>query len=140
MTETVNLAGVKIAPSSPRAAQIFVVDDETMVGEVVEAILNLEGFEARFFSDPQKALDAFQDSERKPDLLLSDFVMTPMNGMELIMRCKAESPDLRTILYSGNVGEDIVRQYNVKPNAFLTKPFLPKTLIRLVQQVLANQN
>ncbi len=116
----VETASLKLEPPAKTAAQIFVVDDETMVGEVVEAILNLEGFEARFFSDPQKALDAFIDADQKPHLLLTDFVMTPMNGMELIGRCKAELPSLRTILYSGNVGEDIVRQYNTKPDAFLT--------------------
>jgi DNA-binding NtrC family response regulator len=115
---------------------IFVVDDEVMIGEVVEAILNLEGFESHFFSDPMRALKAIGESERKPDLLLSDYVMTPINGMELIQRSKAVMPDLKTILYSGNVGEEITQLYPVKPDGFMSKPFLPKKLVGLVQKVL----
>lgn len=116
---------------------IFVVDDEVMIGEVVEAILNMEGFESRFFSDPLRALKAVTESERKPDVLLSDYVMNPMNGMELIQRCKAMVPGLKTILYSGNVGEEITRLYSIKPDAFMAKPFLPKRLVGLVQKMLA---
>jgi DNA-binding NtrC family response regulator len=131
-------ASLKLDTSTQATPRIFVVDDEIMVGEVVEAILNLEGFEARYFSDPTEALKAFRHAQIKPELLLSDYVMTPMNGMELIHHCKEDSPKLHTILYSGNVGEDIVRRYQIKPDAFLTKPFLPKTLVGLVQKMLSH--
>lgn len=130
------VANLKMEGRGKTAATIFVVDDEVMVGEVVEAILNLEGFQARFFSNPAEALREFLAAEPKPDLLLSDYVMTPMNGMELIAHCKEAQPGFPAILYSGNVGEEIVRSYEIKPDAFLTKPFLPKTLVGAVQKIL----
>lgn len=128
--------------SPPAAAEespaIFVVDDEVIVGEVVEVILKVEGFNPVFFSNPEAAYQAFLKADPKPSLLLTDYLMSPINGMELIQLCKEAAPDLRTILYSGNVREEILQFYNVKPDAFLGKPFLPKALICMVQDVLAH--
>ncbi|MEW6157970.1 MAG: response regulator [Verrucomicrobiota bacterium] len=126
---------VKLLPRDSRL--IYVVDDETMIGEVVEVILKLEGLEPKFFSNPEDAFQAFVTESPKPALLLTDFLMTPINGMELIQRCKKVLPELKTILYSGNVREDIMQFYPVRPDAFLSKPFLPKTLVGVVQSVLS---
>lgn len=118
---------------------IYIVDDEPMIGEVVEAILKLKGFRPRFFSDPTVALESLANDEPKPDLLLTDFLMSPINGMELIERSKRVRPSLKTILYSGNVGEEIIKYYSVAPDGFMTKPFLPVTLISTVNTVLKLQ-
>lgn len=107
-----------------------------MIGEVVEVILRLEGYQPRFFSDPEQAFEALSSAAAKPSLLLTDFLMSPINGMELIERCKEVQPGLKTILYSGNVGEEIMQYYQTKPDGFLSKPFLPKTLVGLVRNVL----
>jgi two-component system response regulator ChvI len=115
---------------------IYVVDDESMIGDVVQIILKLDGFKPRFFTDPEEALRAMMDETAKPVLLLTDFVMSPMNGIELIQRCKQDCPQLKTILYSGNAGEDIFVHAAVKPDAFLRKPFLPRTLLNLVRSTL----
>lgn len=127
-------------PRSPtalgREVLIYVVDDESMIGEVVEVILKLKGFQPKFFTDPELALQTLISEERKPELLLTDFLMSPINGMELIERCKRVQPNLKTILYSGNVGEEITQYYSVKPDGFVSKPFLPKTLVATVRAVL----
>src|SRR5258706_12063113 len=78
------------------ARYIYVVDDELMIGEVVQVILRLEGFKPKFFADPEKALQSFLEEETKPALLLTDYLMSPINGMELIDRCKKHHPDLKT--------------------------------------------
>jgi len=115
---------------------IHVVDDESMIGEVVEVILKLKGFQPKFFVDPDLALHSLINDEPKPDLLLTDFLMSPYNGMELIERCKRVHPALKTILCSGNVGEEIMQYYSIKPDGFVSKPFLPKTLVAVVKSVL----
>jgi len=129
-------------PSKPAAETphipnlIYVVDDEPMIGAVVEVILKLEGFEARLFSNPHEALKVFAQAQTKPALLLTDFLMSPINGMELIQNCKKLDPELKTLLYSGNVREDILEYYPIKPDGFLSKPFLPKNLVGAVQNIL----
>ena len=122
--------------TSPRDVLIYVVDDESMIGEVVEVILKLKGFTPKFFTDPDAAYQAIAKEDPKPDLLLTDFLMSPINGMELIERCKRVHPQLKTILYSGNVGDEIMQYYSAKPDGFLSKPFLPKTLVSVVNSVL----
>jgi DNA-binding NtrC family response regulator len=143
-TTQVNTTVMQTAPAqtpalgtSGKSALIYIVDDEHMVGEVVEVILNLEGYLPKFFCDPTEAYHAFAKADPRPALLLTDFLMSPINGMQLIEQCKRLQPGLKTILYSGNVGQEITRYYSTRPDAFLSKPFLPKTLVHLVQSVLA---
>ena len=119
------------------SALVYVVDDEPMVGDVVQAILKMGGYDSVFFQDPSAAFKAVSEADPKPALLLTDFQMPQMTGRELIQHCKKAHPPLKTILYSGNVQEDTVALYPARPDRFLRKPFTPKTLIDLVQSVLA---
>ena len=121
-----------------KAALIYVVDDEPLVGDVVQAILKMGGFESVLFADPKIAFQALSEAIPKPTLLLTDFQMPQMTGRELIQHCKKVHPALKTILYSGNVQEETVAFYPTRPDRFLRKPFTPKTLIDLVQSVLAD--
>ncbi|MBI5774506.1 MAG: response regulator [Verrucomicrobia bacterium] len=132
------MSKIKKSPKPPekKAPAILVVDDEPMIGEVVKAILEMEGFQVEVFRDPTLALAALQKS-RQPDLLLTDFVMPSLNGMELIEQAKKANPGLKTILFSGNFGNEIMRYYPVKPDQFLSKPFQPKVLTAMIKSVLA---
>ena len=103
---------------------------------VVEEFLKLQNLNTRTFLDPEAALQAFTEANPKPQLLLTDFVMEEMNGMELIDRCKQIDPALKTILYSGSVGTEIMDDYQTKPDRFLGKPFKPTALIAMVNAVL----
>ena len=121
-----------------KTALIYVVDDEPLVGDVVQAILKMGGFESVLFADPKIAFQALSEANPKPTLLLTDFQMPHMSGRELIQLCKKVYPALKTILYSGNVQEETVAFYPARPDRFLRKPFTPKTLIDLVHSVLAD--
>jgi CheY-like chemotaxis protein len=125
------------APQEGKRATVFVVDDEPMVGEVVVAVLGMEGYETRLFTSPLDAWDAFESAESKPDLLITDYAMTPFDGVELIARCRQLVPNLRTVLYSGCKGLDAIPPNAVMPDAFLSKPFLPKELLQTVTAALA---
>jgi DNA-binding NtrC family response regulator len=108
-----------------------------MVGRIVQDILARQGYQSAYFQNPQSALRAFADAQPKPRLLITDFVMAPINGIELIEGCRQQNPQLKTILYSGTAQEDIFNRHSVRPDRFLSKPFLPQTLLRAVQEVLA---
>jgi len=119
-------------------ALLYVVDDEPLVGDVVQAILKMGGYESVLFADPKAAFQALSEANPKPTLLLTDFQMPQMTGRELIQHCKKVHPELKTILYSGNVQEETVAFYPTRPDRFLRNLFTPKTLIDLVQSVLAD--
>jgi DNA-binding NtrC family response regulator len=121
------------------ATTVFIVDDEPMVGEIVSALLTMEGLNTRLFTSPLDALEAFEAAETKPQLLITDYVMKPFNGMDLMTRCLQSHPSLRTILYSGNAEIDEIQTHPTRADAILSKPFLPKELIQKVQSLVARQ-
>ena len=126
---------IRRLPTDPKL--IYVVDDEVMIGDVVQILLRIDGFKPRYFQDPEAAWQALLEEDVQPALLLTDFVMGPINGMQLIERCKDRGMDFKTILYSGNPGEEILQHYDFRPDAFLRKPFLPRALLGLVRSTLA---
>jgi DNA-binding response OmpR family regulator len=136
-----NLASTEKKPvtsvATARKATVFIVDDEPMVGEVVSALLSMEGLNTRLFTSPLDALEAFESAETKPELLITDFMMQPFDGMDLIVRCRQSHPNLRTILYSGNLEIEAMEMHEAKADAILNKPFLPRELIQKVNALVA---
>ena len=115
---------------------IYVVDDEPMVAELVSALLEIEGLGSTVFQSPVRALDAFSTAKRRPQLLITDYLMSELNGMELIEQCLRLEPGLRTILVSGYVNEDQIAAATIKPDRFLSKPFKSDMLIATIRSLL----
>ena len=116
---------------------IFVVDDSPDSDELVEFILNSAGYQARVFSDPLTALSALSSADPKPSLLVTDFRMPRINGMELIQRCKAIQPELKVISASATLGEEEMARYRDKPDRLLPKPYSTTQLLQVVKSLLA---
>lgn len=102
-------------------ATVFVVDDEPhllkSVGEILQIML---GCTVRTFRDPETALKEF--TAAPPDVLVTDYAMGRMSGMDLIRECRRLQPAQKTILFSGTVDEDIFADAPCKPDKFLRKP------------------
>ena len=116
---------------------IFVVDDNPDLTEMAQLILTDEGYQCQLFCDPKQVLQAFQTSSVRPDLLLTDYDMGSMNGLELIEHCRLALPDLKVVLVSGTVEASIALQHPVRINQFLSKPYRPGELAALVRTLLA---
>ena len=115
---------------------IYIVDDEGFMGETIRLTLKMNRFRPKVFTNPKRALEALKCDSEKPMLLLTDFQMLPINGIELIQQSKQVIPSLKTILISGTVDESITQNYSVKPDSFLAKPFQISDLIAKVRSVL----
>lgn len=122
-------------PSSPPT--IYVVDDEQMLLDLAEMILEPAGFQVLLFRDPQEALTEYKAAESPPEVLVTDFAMPQMNGMDLIRECKRLRPGQKTILLSGTVDESIYAQSAVKPDRFLAKPYQVGKLVEVIRALLA---
>lgn len=120
-----------------RRPLIYLVDDEPVLLDVAEAVLQAEGYQTVKFSDPVHALRRFRQARTKPALLITDYAMGKMNGLELIARCKQQQPALKTILVSGTAGAEILLDAPVQVDRFLTKPHPSETLCEAVRTVLA---
>ena len=91
--------------SNKMAPLIYVVDDEPMLLELALVILEPHGYQIKTFRDPELALQTFAAADPKPDLLISDYAMHSMNGMQMIEQFKRIRPGQKIILVSGTVGE-----------------------------------
>lgn len=107
-----------------------------MLLDLAEMSLQADGYRLRKFQKPEAALASFRKARPKPDLLITDYAMGKMNGLELMEACKRLHPPLKTILMSGTAGAEVVLDSAVKVNRFIGKPYQPASLSELVKRVL----
>ena len=125
-------------PRDERKPLIYIVDDEPLLSELAEASLRADGYAIEQFQDPELALKSFLQANPKPDLLLTDYAMASMNGLDLIQKCKQVKPDLKAILISGTAGAEILDRAPVRVDRFLGKPYQAAALSELARTVLAD--
>lgn len=126
-------------PAKNSGALVYVVDDEPMLLELAMAILEPQGYNVKTFRDPEIALQTFDAAKPRPELLITDYAMHTMNGMELIERFRKLEPRQRILLVSGTVGEDIYQNSTAKPDRFLAKPYQAQQLTDIVKSLLARK-
>src|SRR5215831_16869876 len=107
--------------SAAHAPVIFVVDDEVAVLELAAVILGEQGYDVRAFTDPELALKQFEKD--RPALVLTDYWMPRMSGMDLIRECRRLNPNQKTVLISGTVDEQVFSGAAVQPDRFIAKPY-----------------
>jgi DNA-binding NtrC family response regulator len=124
-------------PVRQKRPLIYLIDDQPMLLDLAEMSLQNDNYLIKKFDDPQRALEAFLKARTKPALLITDYAMGKMNGLELIEKCKATHPELKTVLISGTAGAEIILGSPVKVDRFMGKPYQPANLADLVRRVLA---
>jgi DNA-binding response OmpR family regulator len=115
---------------------IYAVDDEVMILELIAVLLEPLGYRVLTFPDPAQAFESFVASSVRPALIITDYAMHSLNGMELIEKCRAVAPDQKILLASGTVSEDIFAGSLAKPDRFLSKPFKTHELVSLVRELI----
>ena len=124
--------------NNPKAGVlIYLVDDEPMLLELASVILQPLGHQIKAFRDPDTALSAFKNENPYPALIITDYAMHTMTGMDLITECRRLNPGQKIILVSGTVGEEVFRDAEVRPDYFLAKPYEITELTGLVRNILA---
>lgn len=111
---------------------VFVVDDEPMLLELASLIVQPLGFRVRTFRDPVTALREFSLANPLPALVITDFAMHQMNGLDLIRDCRRINPRQKILLVSGTVDAVVYRDSPHKPDAFLAKPYQTQELVNAV--------
>jgi CheY-like chemotaxis protein len=120
-------------------ALIYVVDDEPMLLELATVVLEPLGYEIEIFRDPQAALRSYASVSRRPALIITDYAMHSMNGLELVSACRSLQPDQKILLLSGTVDEQTYENERVKPDRFLSKPYQARQLIEAVESLIPNK-
>ncbi|HEY4417403.1 MAG TPA: response regulator [Verrucomicrobiae bacterium] len=114
---------------------IFVVDDEPLLLDLAAIIINPMGFEVRTFRDPEVALREYINEP--PDLIITDYAMGRMSGMDLIRECRRINPDQKILLISGTVDEHAFAESAIRPNRFMAKPYQFVEFSNCIHELLA---
>ncbi|MEL6343143.1 MAG: ATP-binding protein [Myxococcota bacterium] len=123
-------------PTQERHQTVWVVEDHRLLRVVVGRILGGAGYHWETFADPERALQRLQAGDLPPDLLLTDVMMAPLTGPELVAAAKVIHPELPVLYMSGHA-KGLLTETGVVPNVtLLNKPFTSETLLEAVAHIL----
>ncbi len=103
---------------------MLVVDDDSAIRSVVSRTVGRLGITSSQAGDGEQALTLFQADPGRYALVLLDFMMPGMDGLEVLARLQKIKPDVHVILMSGLGRQDAVGQFSgLGISGFLQKPF-----------------
>jgi two-component system alkaline phosphatase synthesis response regulator PhoP len=117
--------------------RVLVVDDEIHIVHVVAIKLRNNGFEVLTAENGAEAYKIAQTE--KPDVVVTDFQMPAMTGLELVeaMRKNPETAGIPVIMLTARgFAIDDMQKAQLRISECLSKPFSPKELLRTVEDVL----
>ena len=123
--------------STPKVLTVMLIDDDPSISFLFTQYLRSAGMIVDSFTDPEKALAHFVESDyRHYDLVITDIRMTQLNGFELYQQLKTLDPNLQIIFVTAlDIAQEITTLLpEVKLNQFLIKPVNPSMLINSVKQ------
>lgn len=117
--------------------KILMVDDEQFIVSALERFLKKRGYDVTATDSPLKALSLI-DTERF-DLVITDLIMFPVSGIDILNRLKDSGFQGRTLVmsaYPQRYGDELQR---LKVDASLEKPFKLDLFFSLVKKLTARQ-
>ena len=116
----------------------LVVDDEIHIVQVVAIKLRNNGFDVRTAENGAVALEYVK--AEKPDIIVTDFQMPVMSGLELIenLRSNPETSDIPVIMLTARgfaIDDDKMQQLNIAE--CLSKPFSPREVLACIEEALS---
>jgi two-component system phosphate regulon response regulator PhoB len=120
-----------------RGKHILIVEDEAAIREMIGFAMRRSGYELTEAANGQQA--QLRVAEKVPDVILMDWMLPDVSGVELVRRLKREelTRDVPIIMLTARGGEDD-KVYGLDSGAddYVTKPFSPKELLARIRAVL----
>ncbi|MCS7199018.1 MAG: response regulator [Caldimicrobium sp.] len=118
--------------------KILIVDDFSTMRKIIRNILTQLGFKNIVEADDgTTALDIL--NKEKIDLIISDWNMPKMNGLELLkaVRSNENTKDIPFIMVTAEAQrENILEAIKYRVSQYVVKPFTPETLKEKIEKVL----
>jgi len=127
----------KTGPTPGGTESILVLDDEPALAQMLEKSLSALGYRVVAFSKPEDALAHIRETSQGVDLIITDFSMPQMTGIEFAEQINNLAPGTPVILctgYSENITREKIKSTNIR--GFLMKPLIRYTTAETVRQVL----
>jgi len=88
--------------------EALVVEDDDQLRTMLDDVLTANGYLVQTASDGLNAISSMERS--RPAIVLTDFTMPHMDGLELLTVIHASWPESPVILHSGNMSDTVTRQ------------------------------
>ena len=110
--------------------RILLVDDSSVMRKIVLRALRQAGFSGHDFDEADNGRDALAKIESaRPDVVLSDWNMPEMTGMELLLELKQKGIETRFAFITSEATQPMrLAAIRAGARAFVTKPFTPDTI------------
>nr|QCI08528.1 hypothetical protein [Spermothamnion repens] len=116
--------------------KLLIVDDDNELTELLSSYLFSEGFSVNSVKSVESALVFI--GRHKPHLIIADIMMKKLNGYDFIKILKKNKfyLDIPLIfLTAKGMTSDRIRGYNLGCHAYITKPFDPKELLAIINNI-----
>jgi DNA-binding response OmpR family regulator len=117
--------------------KIMIVDDDIDTTNILESILEFEGYEPTSVNDSTLAVQ--KAILLQPDLFLLDLMMPEIDGFKLCRMLRANPAFVYTpiIIVTALADEDSrIVAYGAGANGYVTKPYLPQELILKIKDLI----
>ena len=119
--------------------KLIVADDSRMVRGIVTRIVEPLGYEVVAAGNGQEALNILESDEQNINLVLLDWNMPVLNGIDVIKKMRADSrlKSIPVLMVSTESEEDRIKQaMDAGAQGYLTKPFTPEQLTNAIRRAL----
>lgn len=116
-----------------RLKRILIVDDHKEIRDLLSKFFLLNRYEVDSVEDGDMAIR--QVKEKRYDLIVTDYMMPKMDGIDLLKRLKMDNPQLSILIISGSAVEEAFFTQS-GADAFLTKPLDLSRVKVLVENIL----
>jgi two-component system, OmpR family, response regulator MprA len=113
---------------------ILIVDDDRKITDMLRRTLAYEGYQVFTAADGHEALA--QAHAHRPDLVVLDWLMPGLDGLEVARRLRAADNTLILMLTARDAVEDRVTGLDSGADDYLVKPFTPAELLARIRALL----
>ncbi len=120
--------------------RILFVDDEELLTELGKRMLGQLGYSVTVKTSSLEALETFKSMPDRFDLLITDYTMPSMTGLDLAKEVKKIRPDMPVLICSGHndsINETTASLFDIE--GFLAKPFDKREISRVIQKILGKK-
>ncbi|MBD3426758.1 MAG: response regulator [Candidatus Omnitrophica bacterium] len=122
--------------SKKKHPKILLVDDDKDMCESLADVLQLDSsYDVTYTTEPLKALDMIDSTDYS--LVIIDYKMPQMNGVELLKRIKTKKPDLMVFMLTAFISNELIEQAkNEGADKVLSKFIWPDEILKCIKQVI----
>jgi len=112
---------------------IMLLDDNEITLKNLSTALKMHGYETTSYTDPVEAIDSYSDHQFP--IIISDYQMPMINGLETVKILKKLNQKLHCILYTGYPREEILQNIAAAKFKLFLKPFKFAEMLNYLDEI-----